>query len=201
MSDSLVTVATFGDTVEANLAKNRLESAPASKLSSRTRKPSTWIGYWATRSDGIKLQVGDEDAEAARTLLSQHGDREASAALGPEEIRFESSLAEPTPKLEGVGKTRKRIKKPTNSSRHRPPGTRMPRARSRGAVFGVLFFPLQFYVFYLLLRVFLSDEPLGYRERRKAIIAGIINLPFVVGVCLFVVGVCLILLRSLTQTL
>lgn len=180
MSDSLVTVATFGDTVEANLAKNRLESAGVQAfLADEETVNMDWL--LGNAIGRIKLQVGDQDAEAARTLLSQHGDREASAALGPEEIRFESNLAEPTPEWEDQEADQE-------ADEFEPaPTTRDKNAERafRGAVFGVLFFPLQFYVFYLLLRVFLSDEPLGDRERRKAIIAGIINLPFVVGVCLF----------------
>jgi len=175
MSDFLVTLATFGDTVEANLAKNRLEAAGIQTfLADEETVNMDWL--LGNAIGRIKLQVGDQDAEAARTLLSQHGDLETSAALGPEEIRFDSSQAEPTPEWEDQ-----------EADEFEPaPTTRDKYAERafRGAIFGILFFPLQFYVFYLLLRVFLSEEPLGDRERRKAIIAGIINLPFVIGLCI-----------------
>ena len=175
MSDVLVTLATFNDTVEANLAKNYLEEAgfPAFLADEETVNMDWLLGNAVGR---IKLQVGDRDAEAARTLLSQHGHLEAPAAIGPEEIRFESSQAEPEDQEEDQ-----------DADEFEPtPTTRDKNAERafRGAIFGVLFFPLQFYVFYLLLRVFIAEEPLGDRERRKAIIAAIINLPFVIGLCI-----------------
>ena len=43
MSNDLVTVATFADPVEANLAKNRLEASGCGP-SSPMRRPSTWTG-------------------------------------------------------------------------------------------------------------------------------------------------------------
>ncbi len=71
MSDFLMTVATFGDPVEANLAKNYLE---ASGVQAFLADEETVNMDWALGNaiGRIKLQVGDQDAEAARTLLSQH---------------------------------------------------------------------------------------------------------------------------------
>jgi hypothetical protein len=181
MSDVLVTLATFNDTVEANLAKNYLEEAgfPAFLADEETVNMDWLLGNAVGR---IKLQVGDRDAEAARTLLSQHGHLEAPAAIGPEEIRFESSQAGPSPESEDQEEDQDADEfEPTQTTRDK----NAERA-FRGAIFGVLFFPLQFYVFYLLLKVFISEEPLGDRARRKAIIAAIINLPFVVGLCISV---------------
>jgi hypothetical protein len=58
-----------------------------------------------------------------------------------------------------------------------------------GAVFGLLFFPLQFYVSYLLLRVLFSTEALGGRSRGRARVAAAINVPFMLllGVVLFAI--------------
>jgi hypothetical protein len=53
----------------------------------------------------------------------------------------------------------------------------------RGAVVGLLFLPLQLYVFYLLLKIFTSREPLGDRGRRRALIAAVINLPLMIALC------------------
>ena len=120
MSDVLMTVATFGDPVEANLAKNRLESSGVQAfLADEETVNMDWL--LGNAIGRIKLQVGDQDAEAARTLLSQHSDLDATAALGPEEIRFESSLAEPTPGWEdlmrrrsGTGSRSRRIRAGTD---------------------------------------------------------------------------------------
>ena len=46
-----------------------------------------------------------------------------------------------------------------------------------GAALGLLFPPLQFYVSYLLLRVYFSDERLRPRYRALALIAALINVP------------------------
>lgn len=47
----------------------------------------------------------------------------------------------------------------------------------RGATFGLVFPPLQFYVFWLLLRVYVSDEELRGRHRSRALWAAAINIP------------------------
>jgi len=54
----------------------------------------------------------------------------------------------------------------------------------RGAVFGLLLLPLQLYVFWLLLQVCVSDEPLAADKRRQAIVAAAISLPLMLGLCL-----------------
>jgi hypothetical protein len=202
MSDVLMTVATFGDPVEANLAKNYLE---ASGVQAFLADEETVNMDWALGNaiGRIKLQVGDQHAEAARTLLSQHTGLAATAALGPEEIRYEPSQDEPTPRWEDLDEDGDQDQDQEADDFEPEPTTRDKNAERafKGAIFGLLFFPLQFYAFYLLLKVFLSEEPLGDGERRKAIIAGVINLPLMAGVCLIMVGACLIILRSLTQTL
>ena len=53
-----------------------------------------------------------------------------------------------------------------------------------GAVFGLLFWPLELYVFWLLLKVYTSDEELHPLKRRKALFAALINLPLMVMFCL-----------------
>jgi Putative prokaryotic signal transducing protein len=179
MNDVLVTLATFGDTVEANLAKNYLEAAGirAFLADEETVNMDWLLGNAVGR---IKLQVGDGDEEAARTLLSEHGHIEAPAPLGPDEIRYEDSSPA------GLAPDRDDSEEDHEDDDYEPAPTARDQNATRafrGAIFGVLFFPLQFYVFYLLLRVFISDEPLGDRERRKAIVAAIINLPFVIGLC------------------
>lgn len=69
MPDSLVTVATFPTAVEANLAKGCLESAgiPAF-LKDEQMVGMVW--HWAMALGGVKLQVGEDDAEEALDILA-----------------------------------------------------------------------------------------------------------------------------------
>ena len=53
---------------------------------------------------------------------------------------------------------------------------------ARGAVLGIVFLPLQFYVLYLLLfKVFASEESLDDRHLHKSIAAGVINCVVLIG--------------------
>lgn len=47
----------------------------------------------------------------------------------------------------------------------------------RGSIIGVVCPPIQIYIFYLLLRVYLSDEELRGRHRSRAQWAAVINIP------------------------
>ena len=141
MSDVLMTVATFGDPVEANLAKNYLE---ASGVQAFLADEETVNMDWALGNaiGRIKLQVGDQDADAARTLLSQHNDLAATAALGPEEIRYETSQDEPTPRWEDLDEDGDQDQDQEADDFEPEPTTRDKNAERafKGAIFGLLFF-------------------------------------------------------------
>ena len=51
---------------------------------------------------------------------------------------------------------------------------------------GLLLFPIQVYVFILLIRVFLSNEPLDAHHRRLALWAAAINVPYVLFLALLI---------------
>src|SRR5437868_2168085 len=126
MTERLVTVASFASPVEASLARNRLEEA----------------GLWAVLTDeltvsmdwgldnavgGIKLQVAEPDAEAARSVLEAPVEDAADEPpAGPEDAD------EPEPVL---------TRREQDADR-----------AFRGVLLGILFFPLQIYVFWLLLK-------------------------------------------------
>ena len=50
---------------------------------------------------------------------------------------------------------------------------------------GLLFLPLQLYVFWLLLKVFVSEESLSRNSRNRAFAAAAVNFPLIVLFCLF----------------
>jgi hypothetical protein len=178
MGNDLVTVASFADPVEANLAKNRLEASgiPAFLANEETLD---MVWYWGNAMGWIKLQVGDKDASNARAILDQHdeletpADSEVELQVGPEAGPEEGSL-EPFEDEAGDDPDRPSTARDQDAER-----------AARGALLGILFLPLELYAFYLLLKVVLSRESLGDRERRNAIFAAVINLPIIFGFCLY----------------
>ena len=78
--DSLATVATFADPIEAILAKNNLEAAgiPAF-LANEEIVDMVW--HFGNAIGWIKLQVGNDDADVARGFLGQ-GNNSATSERG-----------------------------------------------------------------------------------------------------------------------
>jgi hypothetical protein len=90
MNDTLVTVATFWNPMEANLVRNRLEAAGLQAfLESAESVNMAW--YLTNAFGGIKLQVGEEDAETALAILAE----EASSGPSPSDHPGEP-LSSPT---------------------------------------------------------------------------------------------------------
>jgi hypothetical protein len=148
MNVRLVTIRTFHSPVEANLAKSRLEEAGLQAVLLGEEATATGM----MPAPGIQLQVAADDAERAQAVLD----------LPPEE-----SPAEEAPPSEA------------NEDEEREPNDRELNARSafRGALLGLLLFPLQPYVSWLLLRTYLSDEEIRTSYLVQAWVAAAINIP------------------------
>lgn len=180
MSGDFQTIGTFQNAVEANLAKNRLEAAgiPA-YLEGEETAATAWP--FVNPLGGVRLLVAAKDTYRAHACLV---DPSAPA---------NSEAAELTAAAESTGITLERnppattgiTLEPTAPAEEEDAGAtatvrEQNAARAlRGAVLGLIFWPLQAYVFYLLFRVYLSDEELGKVYRRRAWVAAAINLPFV----------------------
>jgi hypothetical protein len=157
-SEPLVTVATFFQPIQAELAKSELaaEGIPAF-IEGGEFASMAWHLTVANR--GVKVQVPKELAERALEILSQKPSADAitteadddGESEGPQELTVREQDAD---------------------------------RAFRGAVIGVLFIPLQLYVFWLLMKVLISDQPLAKRWRNRAVLAAVINLPSMVLLCL-----------------
>jgi hypothetical protein len=158
----LVTVARFVDPFEAALAKNCLEAAgfPAFLADAKTVSMAWQL---SNALGGIKLQVAEPDAQKARLVLQEQLD--GSTAEQEELVREAISTS---PEEEGSDEY-----DPQPTSREKD-----AERAFRGAVFGLLFFPLEFYALYLLSVVLFSSERLAGRSRTRALIAAAINLTY-----------------------
>jgi hypothetical protein len=155
MTNDLVTIASYASPVEAEIAKNRLESSeiPAFLVGENTVNMA-W--HLTNAVGGIRLQVSQADADEARAIL-RCPNEEAEAIPGEPPWANADELDEEPPPL-------------TNREQD------ADRAL-RGAIGGLLFWPLQLYVSWLILKVVLSEERLAPIHRRNGILAAMINLP------------------------
>jgi hypothetical protein len=171
------TIASFGDPIAANLAKARLGDAGIDAF--LANEASVGMAWHLTNAiGGIRLQVADEAADEASAILADK----------PEAIQSTDQLEGEQPGSDDVIEPDSEII--ADDAEEVPINLREQTADRalRGAMFAIFLFPLELYVFYLLIRVFNSELPLGPRHRRNAIIAAVINLPCVVLIMLFVKG-------------
>jgi hypothetical protein len=172
MDDDLVTVATFWSPIEANLAKNQLEAAgvPVAMADEMTAVVN-WGLTNAIR--GIKLQVRRRDFERAEAALAD------SHKVPAEEIDTAWAEAGTPDEVEEAATQQSDAATPDEPEPHLNERQQLADRALRGAILGLAFWPLQLWVFGLLWRVYLSDEPLGAKARRSALVAAAITVPVV----------------------
>lgn len=153
MNSSLVTVATFGNPLSANLARNLLQDEGITAFVADENTTGT-VWYLSNALGWVKLQVAEVDAPRARELLK----------ATPAEHRSELDEALPVTDDEDAIPV---------------PNVRELNAQRalRGAVFGLIMPPLLVYVIWLLIEIGMSGEPLSRRGHRSAVAAAAITLP------------------------
>jgi Putative prokaryotic signal transducing protein len=170
--ERLTTVATYFEPIQADLARSRLgdEGIPAF-IQGGEFASMAW--HLTLANQGVKVQVPTEHAERALAILSDTLPAGASQELGdedwPQTDENEASFSD----------DREAEAEPLHTVREQNADRAF-----RGAVIGLLFLPLQFYVFWLLLKVFVSDESLSKRSRNRALVATAISLPMTILLCL-----------------
>ncbi len=172
MADRLVTIATYWNLIEANLAKSRLQEAGL-RVTIADDEMVGALWHLSNAISGVKIQVLECDADAALAALQLHEDEyedpDFEDAPEPELPSVEEEIAEDVPETAVAQEPETVLNRRQENAAH----------AYRCAMFGLVLFPLQFYVSWLLLKVYLSDDPLGIEARGKVIIAAIINLPCV----------------------
>lgn len=161
MKDGFITIATFSTPWEARLAKITLEAAGVDAV----LFDENFIGVnpLLTNALGwIKLQVPASEEETALLLLSNSSQE---LPQDDEDVDYEVNDAE--------------AEAPLGDSAALNSREQLVRGAFRGALLGLVIHPLQLYVFYLLIRIRISREPLRASLRWRAILTAIINLPII----------------------
>jgi hypothetical protein len=167
MNEELMTVATLPSPAEASIARSCLEAAgiPAFLAAEVAAVGLGWSP--ANAPGGVKLQVSTRQYEQAIAALA---DSQQSDMQALEQAALESGVDES-----------EQLKPPPTSREQR-----VDRAL-RIAVVGLLLFPpLEVYVLWLLIKVFLSDERLSARRRRSGLVALAISSIWIIGFYLWI---------------
>lgn len=179
MGERLVTVATFANPVETHVARSCLE-ASGLKAFLTDEETASMVWYLTNALGGIKLQVGEQDADEALALLAESAGTASPSADQPE--------AMPSPPTEAAQPRALNGAEPGEPESVLTEREQNADRALRGAVFGLLLLPLQLYVFWLLLKVFFSEERLGPDQRWRAVIAALMNLPLMVCLLFWMIG-------------
>jgi hypothetical protein len=144
---------------EANLARNRLRDAgiPA-EIADDITVDMDWGLNLAIGM--VKVLVPGDCADEARAVIA---DKVSDVEL---EYSADKTCDQPEP----------------DEPLDQPPNEREANAERayRGAFLGVLFWPFQFYILWVLIKIFVADACMRPRYRRQALVAFAFSLPFIV---------------------
>jgi hypothetical protein len=194
MSPNLVTIAAFASPLEAHLARNCLaEAGIESFLMGEEAVAMAWM--FSNAVGGVKLQVEAADEVKALAVLASFDEGEDLPTLQPVDgIKPAGAIQAPVP-AETVDEEEA---DPPRSSRERAadrvcmvailalvliwlPSLGMELSQRKGPPvgMGLFFLVLQVWMFWQLLRIYLSDEPLRTKYLLRAGLAALISIPYV----------------------
>jgi hypothetical protein len=165
MRSEYVTVAVFNNDVDAAMARNYLETGGVRAfLADEETVAMAW--ELSNAVGGIKLQVKPADFNRAQFLLNQL----------PEDVRanFRPAHAQDT-----AFATRKTVEDVHADAIDENPKDQVVDRLFRVTVFGLLFWPLQFYALWLLLTLPTTDGIISPDRRWKVWAAAILNVPLI----------------------
>lgn len=165
MTDRLVTVATFQDSVAADLAKNFLEhEGIACVLIDDTTVATDWM--LSAAIGGVKLQVAALNVERAEMLLARIQNERDQADDESSDEADETAIA-----------TREIAEDLQAEEEDRAPINQLADKAFRAAVFGLILWPLQLYALYLLACIFAEEGKVSRDRRWKVWAAVVLNVP------------------------
>ena len=162
MSDRLVTIATFQQPVEAAMAQNFLDGEGiASTLLDETTIATGWM--LAGAIGGIKLQVSAKHVERAEFLLARIHENKDDDDLPPLD---ETAIA-----------TREIAEDLEAEREDRAPINQLTDKLFRSTVFGLIFWPLQFYAIYVMSEIHSCEGKVSPERRWKVWASVVLNVP------------------------
>ncbi len=185
MSQSLVTIGTYWDPVEARLARIYLEEAGIrSILQNEHSVTMNWLEF-ANAFRGVQLQVDSSDVDAAIKVLEQKSpmtDEIGDEWDTPPETTMEEG-EEPPAESESTPPVSPEL----DAEKDAPLNQREQRIKRAfvTSIVGLIFLPLEFYSTYLLGVYLISKEPVRPSLRQTARKAAIINGAVLLGYFLF----------------
>jgi hypothetical protein len=194
MRDRLITVASFATPLDARLAMNRLEAAGIrAALEGEATSAMAW--HLTNAIGGVKLLVMERDCERAMEILDAAEDDRDPAT----EETVDDSRIDETDEQDWVGDERddyedddEEIDDDAEDDAAEDEVEEELTSREqnadralRGAIVGILFFPIQIYTLWLLVKVFASEERLRADKRKRAIVAAALCIPYLMLWCMF----------------
>ncbi|MBI2807549.1 MAG: hypothetical protein HYX68_21420 [Planctomycetes bacterium] len=168
MSNRLVTIATFHDTVEAAVVKNFLE---AQGIHAELADEDTVATNWSLAGaiGGIKLQVPPIHVERAEMLIDK--------------VRSEQRAVLDEPPLPHTGIAAQEIAEDLQAEQEdKLPINKLTDQLFRCAVFGLILWPLQLYALYLMACVFGAEGRVSPNRRWKIWVSILLNVPMMAAI-------------------
>ena len=162
MSNELVILQSYLSGFEANLARSQLAFAGIESVVLDEMVVGT-LWHMGPALGGVKLQVRQEDAEEALAVL-----REAFAPEESDDAEVSAPLPTPAQQEEATREAAWEAESPQTLL--------MDRA-TRAAVYGLIFFPVQWWSLYLMGKRLAMSQKLSAQERGRMILLTILNLP------------------------
>jgi hypothetical protein len=164
MSDKLVTIAAFNTIVEANAARSQLVDEGINSFIADSESVGM-VWHLTSAFGGIKLQVMDDDAEKAISILESidtSSDNAEQSWLNYTDEEFKTDL------------------NATLDKQNTSPANELVTSALRAAILGLIFLPLQIYSLWLLLRIARDGVPLNSSQRLRVFVTIIINVWMIV---------------------
>ncbi len=177
MSQKLVTIGHYWNSVDARLAKIHLETAGIhSVLQNENSVTTNWLEV-ANASRGVQLQVDEADIDAAMDVLEQRTPTEGEIGNAWETVgTTDNGDNSPSPDDQSV-----------DDDQHDPEYVslnlreKLIQQAYVSAILGVIFLPLEFYSLNQLLLSAISDKPVRESMQKKRRWAWVINLFVILG--------------------